>query len=173
MKIGILSDTHGFLHPALLEAFRDVDIIFHAGDIGVGPILDRLRLIAPTFAVRGNIDGGDLYALDKVLYKEIEGIRFTVTHNAGDLLRPAFDLQTRILSRPTDILISGHYHSYWCAPLPSGDGLWLSPGAAGNSGHHQERMALLLSIKPRDQRTGNLIQDMTLQTVKFGKRCED
>jgi len=34
MKIGLLSDTHGYLDPKVFEYFKDVDEIWHAGDIG-------------------------------------------------------------------------------------------------------------------------------------------
>ena len=34
MIVGIVSDTHGYYHPALDEAFADVDLIVHAGDVG-------------------------------------------------------------------------------------------------------------------------------------------
>ena len=34
MKIGILSDTHGFLDPRVEKIFKGVDHILHAGDIG-------------------------------------------------------------------------------------------------------------------------------------------
>ena len=57
MKIGILSDTHGFFHPALREVVAGVDYIVHAGDIGLLPVLRQLEAIAPVVAVRGNIDG--------------------------------------------------------------------------------------------------------------------
>lgn len=174
MKIGILSDTHGFVHRALIEAFSGVDCILHAGDVGSKSVIDQLRAIAPVHAVRGNIDGGELYELGKILRLDLDGARIAMTHNAGDLIRPAFDLQTRILSQPCDILISGHYHAYWCSPLSSAAGkvLWLSPGAAGNAGHHRERMALLLTILPRDRRSGALAQNLKLETVKFGLRGE-
>ena len=107
-------------------------------------------------------------------YQSFAGVRVTVTHNAGDLIRPAWDIESRILTQPTDILISGHYHAYWCAPLQTSTGriLWLSPGAAGNSGHHQQRMALRLTIADKARRTGDIVKDIQLEAVKFGVRGE-
>ena len=174
MIIGIISDTHGFVHRAIFDAFRDVDAIVHAGDVGELGVIEQLKTIAPTYAVRGNIDGGDLYSLDKILYQSFDGVRVTVTHNAGDLIRPAWNIESRILTQPTDILISGHYHAYWCAPLQTSTGriLWLSPGAAGNSGHHQQRMALRLTIADKARRTGDIVKDIQLEAVKFGVRGE-
>jgi putative phosphoesterase len=56
MLIGLISDTHGLLRPEALAALRGSDLILHAGDIGTPEVLDRLRELAPTFAVRGNND---------------------------------------------------------------------------------------------------------------------
>jgi predicted phosphodiesterase len=55
-RIGILSDTHGFLDPRIMDYFSAVDEIWHAGDIGSLEVLDQLRLFKPTRAVYGNID---------------------------------------------------------------------------------------------------------------------
>ena len=60
MRIGILSDTHGYFHPAIPDYLSDVDLILHAGDIGTTDILDQLEALAPTRAVWGNIDGQDI-----------------------------------------------------------------------------------------------------------------
>jgi hypothetical protein len=56
MLVGLISDTHGLLRPEALEALRGSKLIVHAGDIGRPEVLDRLNGVAPTFAVRGNID---------------------------------------------------------------------------------------------------------------------
>jgi uncharacterized protein len=56
MLVGLISDTHGLLRPEALEALRGSRLIVHAGDVGRPEILDLLNAVAPTFAVRGNID---------------------------------------------------------------------------------------------------------------------
>ncbi len=33
MKLGIITDTHGIIHPKVFELFQEVDEILHAGDI--------------------------------------------------------------------------------------------------------------------------------------------
>ena len=33
IKIGVLSDTHGLLRPAVLEVLRSCDCILHGGDV--------------------------------------------------------------------------------------------------------------------------------------------
>jgi Calcineurin-like phosphoesterase superfamily domain len=56
MRVGVISDTHGLLQPEAIVALRGSDLIVHAGDIGRLDVLEQLRDLAPTHAVRGNID---------------------------------------------------------------------------------------------------------------------
>ena len=56
MTVGVISDTHGIVRPEAVEALRDSELIVHAGDVGTPEVLKRLRAIAPTIAVRGNVD---------------------------------------------------------------------------------------------------------------------
>jgi hypothetical protein len=56
MNIGVISDTHGLLRPEALAALAGSQLIVHAGDVGRPEVLDRLGELAPTYAVRGNID---------------------------------------------------------------------------------------------------------------------
>lgn len=172
MRIGILSDTHGYLHPAFRDVFAGVDYIFHAGDIGQMSVLRELEHIAPTIAVRGNIDGEEFYDLPRMDYRVLDGVSFVLIHNAGDVYHPSYEMRSRILAKPTDILISGHYHGYWCKQIEGnhGSALWLSPGAAGNAGHHSERTALILTIPPKEQRSGDILQCAKLEKVNLGCR---
>ena len=57
-NVGVISDTHGLLRPEVCDAFQDVELILHAGDIGGDDILIELQAIAPVLAVRGNMDYG-------------------------------------------------------------------------------------------------------------------
>ena len=56
MLVGVISDTHGLLRPEAIAALSGSDLIVHAGDIGRREVIERLRDLAPTYAVRGNID---------------------------------------------------------------------------------------------------------------------
>ena len=56
--IGVISDTHGRIPSGVPQAFKNVDLIIHAGDIGDQAVLDQLTKIAPVVAVRGNMDFG-------------------------------------------------------------------------------------------------------------------
>jgi uncharacterized protein len=123
MIIGVISDTHGLLRPDAEERLAGVDHIVHAGDIGSPEIIPRLRAIAPTTAIRGNIDRQDwareLPDRDAVT---LAGRSIHVLHDLGDLtLDP--------VASGFDIVISGHSHRPRVETI---DGvLYLNPGSAG------------------------------------------
>ena len=123
MLIGIISDTHGLLRPEAVLALRGSDLIIHAGDVGNPEILDELRLIAPTFAVRGNVDTARwANALPATEVVEAAGLQLYVLHDLATL-----DLDPK--SAGFAAVISGHSHK------PSADMrhgvLYLNPGSAG------------------------------------------
>ena len=59
-RIGVISDTHGYLDPAVVKLFGGVTHIIHAGDVGDAAILATLEAIAPVTAVSGNVESDDL-----------------------------------------------------------------------------------------------------------------
>jgi uncharacterized protein len=123
MWIGIISDTHGLLRPEAQHALLGVELIIHAGDVGDPEILTQLKLIAPVFAVRGNVDTqpwAQKLPLSTVV--ETSGFRFYVLHNLRDL-----DLKPQAAG--FDAVISGHTHQ---AKQHHDTGvLYLNPGSAG------------------------------------------
>lgn len=160
--IGILSDTHGFLDPALVDVFADVDHIVHAGDIGNRGIIERLEDLAPVTIVKGNIDGGDLrfYSIEEIF--EIAGKRIAVRHIAGSPRRPRKAARQLIARQRPDVLIVGHSHIPVVGRV---DGtLWINPGAAGRQGFHQVRTAALLHIDEDGE--------LRLERVVLGPRSE-
>ena len=123
MLIGIISDTHGLLRPEAVLALRGSDLIIHAGDVGHPEILDELRLIAPTCAVRGNVDTARwAKTLPATEVVEAAGLQLYVLHDLATL-----DLDPK--SAGFAAVISGHSHK------PSADMrhgvLYLNPGSAG------------------------------------------
>jgi putative phosphoesterase len=123
MIVGVISDTHGLLRPQALTALEGADLIVHAGDIGPPDILARLRMIAPTFAVRGNVDtspwGRSLPASEVV---EAAGRLLYVLHDRADL-----DVNPR--AGGFAAVIFGHSHR---PEAVEHDGvLFLNPGSAG------------------------------------------
>ena len=123
MIVGVISDTHGLLRPQALTALEGADLIVHAGDIGPPDILARLRMIAPTIAVRGNVDtspwGRSLPASEA---GEAAGRLLYVLHDRADL-----DVNPR--AGGFAAVIFGHSHR---PEAVEHDGvLFLNPGSAG------------------------------------------
>ena len=123
MLIGILSDTHGLLRPEVLPALTAVQHILHAGDVGDPAILTALAAIAPTTAIRGNIDThGPCANLPSTEAIELDGRLFYLLHSLHDLdLNPA--------AAGIACVISGHSHK---PTIETRAGvLYLNPGSAG------------------------------------------
>jgi putative phosphoesterase len=139
-RIGVLSDTHGRLDPAVLEAFRGVAHIIHAGDVGAPWILDDLARIAPVTAVRGNVDR-DQWAWELPVQAEPEfcGVRILVGHIKEDLLRA-----NSPEAEGFGVVIMGHSHKP--AISRHNDVLYLNPGSAGPRRFHLPRACALLTI---------------------------
>ncbi|MEZ0335575.1 MAG: metallophosphoesterase family protein [Gemmatimonadales bacterium] len=109
MRLGIISDTHGLLRPEVFEAFRGVDQILHAGDVGPDSILVELEAIAPVTAVYGNTDGWDLRArLPQVASLELDGFRIVVTH--GDQFGSPSPEKLHAAFPEAEIIVFGHTH---------------------------------------------------------------
>ena len=146
LRVGILSDTHGYVDPFFRTAFASVDAIVHGGDIGDESVLTALAELAPVTACRGNIDGGPLRFVPLEPCVEIGGVRIGARHICGSPTRP--DPRTRALIRRErlDVLVVGHSHIPVVARVDGA--LWLNPGAAGRQGFHTSRHALILEIGP-------------------------
>jgi len=128
VRIGLISDTHGVLRPAVLDALKGVDRILHAGDVGRADILDELEAVAPVSAVYGNTDRGSLQGtLPSQLELELEGRLVILTH--GHMLGPPNPLTLHAAFPDANIVVYGHTH---IAAIDRYEGtLFVNPGAAG------------------------------------------
>ena len=128
MKIGLISDTHGKLRPEVFDAFKNVDVILHAGDIGGLDIITELETIAPVHAVHGNTDDFGVRArYGESVSIELEGTRIVVVH--GHLLGSPTPERLRREFAHADIVVYGHTH----VRLIEADArpMLINPGAAG------------------------------------------
>lgn len=79
--IGLISDTHSYLDPAVFEHFKNCHEIWHIGDIGDRSVLDQLTSFKPVKAVFGNIETQELrHEIPEDLIFEIEGLKVFMTH---------------------------------------------------------------------------------------------
>ena len=142
-RIGIISDTHGTFDDTLREFLRDVDEIWHAGDIGSLEVSDRIAAFKPLRAVAGNIDD----ALTRRIYSDFnvfdcEGVRVLMTHIGGYPRRYDPRILPRIRSARPTLFVAGHSHILRIIYDPVYRLLHLNPGGAGNYGIHKVRTAL-------------------------------
>jgi len=123
LRLGVISDTHGLLRPQAVTALRGCDLIIHAGDVGNAEVINGLSDIAPTFAIRGNVDKGTWAArLPPTNIVEVGALMFYVLHNIAEL-----DLDP--LTAGFTAVVFGHSHR---PSIETRDGvLYLNPGAAG------------------------------------------
>lgn len=121
--IGLISDTHGLLRPQALRALEGSELIIHAGDVGDPEILDKLKNLAPVFAVRGNVDTEPwAQALPETEVVETGLATVYVLHDVH-----ALDLDP--VAARFHIVVSGHSHKP--AKTERGGVLYINPGSAG------------------------------------------
>jgi uncharacterized protein len=164
MKIGLISDTHGFLDPKIFEHFRDCDELWHAGDIGDVGVVKALEEFKPLRAVYGNIDDKDIQArFSEDLFFNCEGLNVWITHIGG--APPRYNPRVRKLLASTvpDIFICGHSHILRVAKDPAYAGmLYINPGAAGNQGFHHMKTLIRFEIERKEVKG--------MEVIELGKR---
>lgn len=147
MKVGLLSDTHGWIHPRIFEHFKDVDEIWHAGDIGNIETADALSAFRPLRAVYGNIDGADVRKVyNEHLLFEAEKLRVWITHIGGTPGHYDRRVRPAIYDDPPGLFICGHSHIAKVIYDRKGAFLYINPGAAGFSGFHKFMTAVRFRI---------------------------
>ena len=165
MKIGLLSDTHGWIHPRLFDYFAGCDEIWHAGDIGNIETADKLAAYKPFRAVYGNIDD----AVVRKVFKEhlifkVEELRIWLTHIGGTPGHYDHRIKSGIYENPPDIFICGHSHIAKVMHDKKAGFLFINPGAAGYNGFHKFMTAIRFQID------GKNIHDLEL--IELGERGE-
>jgi len=139
MKIGVISDTHGYLDPKVFELFAGVDHILHAGDIGYASLILELEGIAPVTAVNGNTDMDLPFKETEVV--TLEGRKFLV-HHIGHPQQLSERAALRIQRERPDLFVFGHTHRRFDAPL--GGTRFFNPGYSGKPKHGTDRSVAIL-----------------------------
>ncbi len=144
MKVGLISDTHGFFDPRIPELLAGVEHILHAGDIGSGQILMQLERIAPVTAVLGNNDYG-IAGLDcrETEVVELGGRKFLVHH----IVNPRFHtdrVRALLKQHQPDFVVFGHTHEFFDAVLEGRR--FVNPGYAGRPRFNLPRLLATLDL---------------------------
>jgi len=145
VKLGLISDTHGFLDPKLTRIFRGVDHILHAGDIGPDHLIAQLESVAPVTAVLGNNDNSPCFPLTKVV--AVGEVKFLVHHIVSPRALSG-ELKDRISHEKPDVVVFGHSHKPFCERINGV--LFVNPGYAGKPRFGAERSVALLEAEGRE-----------------------
>jgi hypothetical protein len=161
-KIGLLSDTHGFLDDAVYKYFDECDEIWHAGDFGSN-VAAPLAEFKPLRGVYGNIDGKDIrLAYPEHLKFNCEKVSVWMTHIGGYPNHYAPQVKQEIYTKPPMLFISGHSHILKVIYDDKIKCLHINPGAAGKSGWHKVRTLIRFCISEE--------KIHTLEAIELGNR---
>ena len=164
MKIGILSDTHGYLDEKIFDYFKDCDEIWHAGDVGDIEVTDKLKAFKKLRCVHGNIDGGDIRKEFKETIRfTLGGMHFLMTHIGGKPYVYSKNIVNEITNNPPDVFICGHSHILKVQYDKRIKSLYINPGACGKHGFHKVRTIIRVEIKNK--------QLTNMEVIELGKRA--
>lgn len=152
-RIGIISDTHGIFDDALREFLREVDEVWHAGDIGSIRLADEIAAFKPLRAVYGNVDDATTRrACPEFNHFDCEGVRVLMTHIGGYPGRYNPAALAKIMSLRPGIFVAGHSHILKVQYDKARSLLYINPGAAGKYGFHTVRTAVRFEVDGEDIR---------------------
>jgi putative phosphoesterase len=148
-RIGLISDTHNYLDPAVFKHFANCDEIWHAGDFGSIEIANQLKqnLKKPLKGVFGNIDGYDVRSeFPEILTWRCEEVNVFMTHIGGYPKKYAPGVKKELIKNQSSLFISGHSHILKIIFDNDINCLHINPGAAGKQGWHKIRTLVRLTI---------------------------
>jgi uncharacterized protein len=164
-RIGLISDTHGYLDEAVFKHFEQCHEIWHAGDFGTIEIAQRLSQHSgqPLKGVYGNIDGYDVRSVypQKQVWN-CEDVTVYMTHIGGYPNRYAPGIKQELINSKSKLFITGHSHILKVMYDDKIDCLHMNPGAAGKQGWHKVRTVLRFTID------GSNIKDC--EVIELGPR---
>lgn len=158
-RIGLISDTHGYMDDRILEYFNNSDEIWHAGDIGNLEITDLLSQVAPVKAVYGNIDNAKIRS-EYPLHQRFlcEKVDVWITHIGGPIYVYDHRIRDEIRNHPPKLFVCGHSHICKVQMDKRLNMLYMNPGAAGNHGFHKMRTILRFVIDGIDIKNLEVIE---------------
>lgn len=163
LKIGLLSDTHGFWDDKFHKYLKHCDEIWHAGDIGDINVIDKLSKITTVKAVYGNIDNHIIRAeFQEDVVKTYGENRILMTHIGGKPFSYNKTSRVKIKQYHPNVFICGHSHICKIMHDNQNKLLFINPGAAGNKGFHKVRTLVRFEL------TKQKIQN--LEVVELGTR---
>lgn len=157
-RIGLISDTHGFLDEAVFNHFKNCDQVWHAGDFGEN-VADRLKTFQLVKGVYGNIDTAAISnEFPEQLVFMCEDVKVMMRHIGGS--PPKYNPETKkeLLLHQPQLFISGHSHILKIMYDEKMQCLHINPGAAGKQGWHKVRTLVRLIIDGKDMKDCEVIE---------------
>ncbi|MEX1003501.1 MAG: metallophosphoesterase family protein [Crocinitomicaceae bacterium] len=165
-KIGLMSDTHGYIDPKIYTYFKEVDEIWHAGDVGDIKVIRELEAFKPVRGVYGNIDGHEVRACwpknQRFMCEEME---ILMTHIGGKPYRYSQDAYAELMQKTPDVFICGHSHILLVQHDKKINSMWLNPGACGYKGFHKVKTLLRFEVD------GKQLKNM--EAIELGPRVKE
>ncbi|MEX0636470.1 MAG: metallophosphoesterase family protein [Ferruginibacter sp.] len=158
-RIGIISDTHGFLDETIFTHFAHCDEIWHAGDFGSMKLIEQLHAFKPLKGVYGNIDDAAIrHQFPEDLFFTCEEVNVFIRHIAGYPGRYAPGVKNKIKNASANLFISGHSHILKVMYDDQLNCLHINPGAAGNEGWHKMKTLVRLVIDGNNMKDCEIIE---------------
>jgi uncharacterized protein len=159
-RIGLISDTHGYLDESIFEHFKNCDEVWHVGDFGsedlVHGLTSRLTMLR---GVHGNIDGQVIRAeFPELLVFNCEGVKVMMKHIGGYPPKYNPDTKKEILLHRPQLFISGHSHILKIMYDDKLNCLHMNPGAAGKQGWQKTRTIIRFVIDGTEMKDAEIIE---------------
>ncbi len=158
-RIGLISDTHGYLDESIFRHLENCHEIWHGGDFGTIDLAKKLSSFKPLKGVYGNIDGTDIGSIyPENLFFQCEEVKVFMTHIGG--YPPKYNSRVKPLLqeyRP-QLFISGHSHILKVMYDDKLQCLHMNPGAAGNQGWQKVRTIITFVIDGKNMKDCNVIE---------------
>ena len=157
-RIGLISDTHGWLDPAVTGFFSNCHEIWHAGDFGDG-VAEPLKNLKTLRGVYGNIDDQKIRSeFPEQLMFTCEDVKVMIRHIGGYPPRYNPESKKQLLLHRPQLFISGHSHILKIMYDDQLQCLHMNPGAAGRQGWHKIRTLIRFEIDGSDIRNCEVIE---------------
>jgi uncharacterized protein len=160
-RIGLISDTHGYLDEEVFNHFTNCDEIWHAGDFGNIELANNLSTQSGLIVkgVYGNIDGQDIRSVfPEQLVFMCEDVKVMMRHIGGS--PPTYNPETRkeLKIHQPQLFISGHSHILKVMFDDKINCLHMNPGAAGKQGWHKVRTIIRFVINGKNMKDCEVIE---------------
>ena len=165
-RIGLISDTHGFLDETVFTHFENCDEIWHAGDFGNINLISQLSNRWPARngqtsfkGVYGNIDGQDIRArFPEQLVFICEEVKVMMRHIGGTAPRYNPETKKELAIHQPQLFISGHSHILKIFYDDKINCLHINPGAAGKQGWQKVRTIIRFAIDGKEIKDCEVIE---------------